>query len=122
MTGIDRKKARKESTVHTFLETRFCPVNLIKKFYDIHLNEYTEIIRRYLIDGGAGNIMQKLGIGIQIITTRAVLLPEEIITRRFIWLKGNRTGKLLERNEIEAIGMFLPGGALYGKEDNYKWQ
>ena len=89
---------------------------------DIHLNEYTEIIRRYLIDGGAGNIMQKLGIGIQIITTRAVLLPEEIVTRRFIWLKGNRTGKLLERNEIEAIGMFLPGGALYGMEDNFNWQ
>lgn len=89
---------------------------------DIHLNEYTEIIRRYLIDGGAGNIMQKLGIGTQIITTRAVLLPEEIVTRRFIWLKGNRTGKLLERNEIEAIGMFLPGGALYGMEDNFNWQ
>ena len=66
--------------------------------------------------------MQKLGIGIQIITTRAVLLPEEIVTKRFIWLKGNRTGKLLERNEIEAIGMFLPGGALYGMEDNFNWQ
>lgn len=50
-----------------------------------------------------------------------MLLPEEVITRRFIWLKGSRKGELLERHEIEAIGMFLPGGALYGKENNYIW-
>lgn len=50
-----------------------------------------------------------------------MLLPEEVITRRFMWLKGSRKGELLERHEIEAIGMFLPGGALYGKENNYIW-
>ena len=27
---------------------------------DLHLNKYPEIIRRYLIDAVAGNIMQKL--------------------------------------------------------------
>lgn len=37
--------------------------------------------------------------------------------RRFIWLKGNREGELLERYEIEALGMFLPGGALYEKSN-----
>ena len=88
---------------------------------DSHLNQYTEILRQYLINGGAGNIMQKLGIGIQLVTKRDMLLPEEVVTERFIWLKGNRKGKLLEKHEIEALGMFLFGGALYGKEDNYIW-
>lgn len=64
--------------------------------------------------------MLKLGVGIQLITKKFMLLPEEVIMRRFIWLKGNRKGELLEIYEIEALGMFLPGGALYGKEDNYK--
>lgn len=54
-------------------------------------------------------------------TKKFMLLSEEVIMRRFIWLKGNRKGELLKRYEIEALGMFLPGGALYGKEDNYKW-
>lgn len=88
---------------------------------DSHLNQYTEILRQYLINGGAGNIMQKLGVGIQLITKKTMLLPEEVVTRRFIWIKGNRKGELLEKHEIEALGMFLLGGALYGKEDNYKW-
>ena len=65
--------------------------------------------------------MQKLGVGIQLTTKRLMLLPEEVAMRRFIWLKGNRKGKLLEKYEIEALGMFLPGGALYGKENNYIW-
>lgn len=88
---------------------------------DAHLNQYTEILRQYLINGGAANTMLKLGIGIQLTTKRLMLLPEEVVMRRFIWLKGNRKRKLLEKHEIEALGMFLPGGALYGKEDNYIW-
>lgn len=88
---------------------------------DTYLNQYTEILRQYLINGGAGNIMAKLGVGIQLTTKRLVLLSEEVVMRRFIWLKGNKKGKLLEKHEIEALGMFLPGGALYGKEDNYIW-
>jgi hypothetical protein len=88
---------------------------------DAHLNQYTEVLRQYLINGGAGDIMLKLGVGIQLITKKFMLLSEEVIMRRFIWLKGNRKGELLKRYEIEALGMFLPGGALYGKEDNYKW-
>lgn len=88
---------------------------------DSHLNQYTEILRQYLINGGAGNILQKLGVGIQLTTKRLMLLPEEVIMRRFIWLKGNRKGELLEKHEVEALGMFLPGGSLYEKEDNYIW-
>lgn len=98
-----------------------------KMFYgvmqtDTHLNQYKEILRQYLINGGAGDIMLKLGVGIQLTTKKLMLLSEEVIMRRFIWLKGNRKGKLLERYKIEALGMFLLGGALYGKEDNYKWE
>lgn len=59
--------------------------------------------------------------GVRIQKKKTILLPEEVVMRRFIWLKGNRKGELLERYEIEALGMFLPGGALYGKEDDYKW-
>lgn len=66
--------------------------------------------------------MLKLGVGIQLTTKKLMLLPEEIIMRRFIWLKGNKKGELLKRYEIEALGMFLPGGALYGMEDNFNWQ
>ena len=88
---------------------------------DTHLNQYTEILRQYLINGGAANMMLKLGVGIQLITKRPMLLPEEVVMRRFIWLKGNRKGELLEKHEIEALGMFLPGGALCEKEDNYIW-
>ena len=75
---------------------------------DTHLNQYTEILRQYLINGGAANTMLKLGIGIQVTTKRFMLLPKEVVMRRFIWLKGSRKGELLDRNEIEAIGMFLP--------------
>ena len=41
--------------------------------------------------------------------------------RRFVWLRGDRKGELLSKTEIEALGMFLPGGGLHGNEDNYKW-
>ncbi len=51
-----------------------------------------------------------------------IILIGKVIMRRFIWLKGNKKGELLERYEIEALGMFLPGGALYGMEDNFNWQ
>ena len=80
-----------------------------------HLNRATEEIRRYIVDGGAGDVMLSLGIGIKVITKEAVLLPSEVVYRRFIWLEGERKGKELDRNEIEGIGMFLKHGAFYGK-------
>ena len=91
-----------------------------KMFYgvaltDNHLNNITEQIRQYLVNGGAGNIVVALGIGIKVITKKAVLLPNEVVYRRFVWLEGERKGKELDRNEIEGIGMFLKYGAFYGK-------
>ena len=82
---------------------------------DSHLNSATEQIRRYLVDGGAGNVVKALGIGIKVVTKEAALLPSEIVSRRFIWLNGERKGEELDRSEIEGIGMFLKHGALYGK-------
>lgn len=97
-----------------------------KMFYgvaqtDSHLNEYTEILRQYLINCGAGNLIQKLGVGVQVTKKQNGLLPEEVVMRRFVWLRGDRKGELLSKTEIEALGMFLPGGGLHGNEDNYKW-
>lgn len=88
---------------------------------EAHLARCTETLRCYLTNGGAGKLMNKLGIGIKLTTKQALLLPEEIVSERFVWLKGPRKGQLLERHEIEAIGMSLPGGALYQKEGNYRW-
>lgn len=82
---------------------------------DSHLNNATEQIRRYLVDGGAGNIVKDLGIGIKVVTKEALLLEPEIVSRRFVWLKGEHKGEELDRNEIENIGMFLKQGAFYGK-------
>lgn len=64
---------------------------------DAHLNQYTEVLRQYLINGGAGDMMLKLGVGIQLTTKKVMLLPEEVIMRRFIWLKGNRIRKTRNR-------------------------
>ena len=64
---------------------------------DAHLNQYTEILRQYLINGGAGDIMLKLGVGIQLTTKKTMLLPEEVIMRRFIWLKGRVIRKIRNR-------------------------
>lgn len=82
---------------------------------DNHLNNATEQIRHYLVSGGAGNVIAGLGIGIRVITRHAALLPEEVVSKRFIWINGERKGEELDRGEIENIGMFLKHGAFYGK-------
>lgn len=82
---------------------------------DAHLNDATEQIRQYLVNGGAGDVVKDLGIGIKVITKKAVLLPTEVTYRRFIWLCGEREGAELNRDEISGIGMFLKHGFLYGK-------
>lgn len=48
--------------------------------------------------------MLKLGVGIQLTTKKLMLLPEEVIMRSLVWLKGSRKGKLLDRNEIKMKG------------------
>ena len=91
-----------------------------KAFYgvaltDNHLNNITEQLRQYFVNGGAGSILSALGIGIRVVTKKLVLFPEEVISRRFVWISGERKGMELEKHEIEAIGMFLKDGAFYGK-------
>ena len=91
-----------------------------KMFYgvaltDTHLNNVTEQIRQYIVNGGAGEIVKALNIGIKVVTKKALLLPEEIVKRRFIWLDGERKGEELTVNEIIGIGMFFKYGAFYGK-------
>ncbi len=92
-----------------------------KAFYgvpltDEHLNNVTEEIRQYLVEGGAGELMQKMGIGIRIIETQFIF-PElnEVVKKRFVFISGENKGRELTRQEIEGIGMFLKDGAFYGK-------
>ena len=82
---------------------------------DSHLNNATEQIRQYIVNGGAGNVMKSLGIGIKVVTKEAALLPTEVVRKRFVWLNGERKGEELDMNEIENIGMFLKHGAFYGR-------
>ena len=82
---------------------------------DRHLNNATEQIRQYIVNGGAGNVTKSLSIGIKVVTKEAVLLPTEVVSRRFVWLNGERKGEELDMNEIENIGMFLKHGAFYGR-------
>ena len=88
---------------------------------DNHLNHSTEKLRQYLVNGGAGEILQKLNIGIKVITKEALLLPKETIYERFVWLDGNKKGEELDRHEIEGIGLFLKHGA-YENFFNHKTQ
>lgn len=83
---------------------------------DEHLNNATEIIRLYIINGGAAQIMQDLGIGLRVVEKQFPLMPElnTVISRRFIYINGERKGKELTINEIVNIGMFLCDGPYYG--------
>lgn len=82
---------------------------------DKHMNEATEHIRRYFINGGALEIVNALGIGIKVTEKRGFNQPPEIIEQRFIYLSGENAGRELTVNEICSIGMFLRGGPYYGK-------
>lgn len=94
-----------------------------KAFYgvaltDKHLNNVTEELRRYLVEGGAAEILQKLGIGIKITEKQFGVFPEllnEVIKKRFVFISGEHKGRELTRQEIEGIGMFLEHGAFYGR-------
>lgn len=115
---LDKLKEVKDMTCDYFEYRRM----MDKLFYGIpltdnRLNEATEIIRQYLVKGGAGNILKELGVGIRIVTKECVFLPPEIIRKRFVWLKGQRKGEELDRSEIESIGMFLKHGAIYRRCD-----
>lgn len=84
---------------------------------DNHLNNVTEQIRKYLVEGGAGDILKALGIGIKIEEKQHPMFPElnELIKRRFVFVEGENKGRELTRLEIQGIGMFLKHGAFYGR-------
>lgn len=85
---------------------------------DNHLNNATETIRQYLIEGGAGEVVKSLGIGLRIVEKQSQTFPElnKVIKERFVFVDGERKGEELTINEIRGIGMFLKHGAFYGKQ------
>ena len=72
---------------------------------DSHLNDATEKLRQYLINGRAEYIGNKLGIGIRTISNGS-----QIIRHRFIFISGDNKGRELSIHEIEGIGYFLKYG------------
>lgn len=80
---------------------------------DGHMDSATEKIRRYIINGSAGSVMQYLGIGLKVVTRKDFLGEEKMIRKRFVFLSGERKGEELTVDEIRAIGMFLKYGAFY---------
>ena len=84
---------------------------------DEHLNNATEQIRRYIVDGGAAPIMEALGFGIRVVEKQHPLFPElnEVIERRFVYINGKNKGRKLDKHEIMNIGFFLKWGCHYGE-------
>ena len=87
-------------------------------FTDNQLNNATEKIRQYLVNGGAGEVVRSLGIGFRIVEKQFQAFPElnEVVKKRFVFVDGERKGEELNINEIRSIGMFLKCGAFYGKQ------
>lgn len=85
---------------------------------DNQLNNATEKIRQYLVNGGAGEVVKSLGIGFRIVEKQFQAFPElnEVVKKRFVFVDGERKGEELTINEIRSIGMFLKYGAFYGKQ------
>lgn len=76
-----------------------------------HMNKATHRLHQYILDGGGAKIVAKLGVGIRQVTKSALLLPDDEISYRFVYISGDREGEELDIHEIESIGMFFPGGA-----------
>lgn len=82
---------------------------------DIHMNNAIETLRQYIVNGGAVDVANALGIGVQeMIIRRTEQSPEEVIRRRFVFISGERKGAELSIHEIEDIGLFLKHGPYYG--------
>ena len=79
---------------------------------DEHMNAATEKLRKYIVDGGYAKVLDKLGVGIKTVEKQFFLSElNQLIKKRFVWLKGERKGEELTVNEIISIGMFLKCGA-----------
>jgi len=77
---------------------------------DKHMNDATEHIRRYLLNAGESALCDALGIGI-----RTHEINGELARKRLVFLSGENAGRELTIREIENIGLFLRGGAYFGK-------
>jgi len=77
---------------------------------DKHLNDAAEHIRRYLLNAGESALCDALGIGIMTHEINGKLTRE-----RLVFLHGENEGRELTIREIENIGLFLRGGAYFGK-------
>lgn len=78
------------------------------------LNDSTEQIRQYLVNGGAGHVLNHLGIGVRVDEKRFFLEElNEITRRRFVWLRDS-TRRELTIPEIRVIALFLEGGPYHG--------
>lgn len=87
---------------------------------DRHMNNAAHRIHQYILNGGGAEIAAKLGIGIRQVAKSALLLPEEEVSYRFVYISGARKDKELDVHEIESIGLFFPGGPyahFFDKED-----
>ena len=80
-----------------------------------HLNSAVNRIQSYLMDGGAIDTVNYLGIGVQTISKPKAPRVYTVVRRRFVYIGGENAGRELTVNEICAIGMFLRGGPYYGK-------
>ena len=84
---------------------------------DAHMNAAIKEIHEYFLAGGAAEALAPLKIGLRILEKQHALFPElnEVISRRFIFLEGERKGRELSIHEICAIGLFLKHGPYYGR-------
>lgn len=78
-----------------------------KLFYGVaptneHLNNASETIRQYLVDGVAGEVVKSLEIGIKIMEKQFITSTKlnEIIKKRFVFVDGEKKGKEL-KNQSE---------------------
>ena len=86
----------------------------VEKFYfghaltEEHLNDATTSIAKYIVDGGAKELIESLGV---VICERWE--SDRMISRRFCFSDKQE----LTFKQIMALGLYLPFGAYYGSED-----
>ena len=89
---------------HDFAEKYFCGHTLT----DEHLNNATIEIAKFLVDGGAKEIIENLGICII-----ESWKDNRMLTRRFCFADKTE----LNKKQIMSLGLFLPYGAFCGKDN-----
>ena len=75
---------------------------------DEHLNNAAEQIRRYILEGGAAELMAELQIGL-----RLHIENDKIIRRRICFIGGENEGRELTIEEIRNLGFLFKGSRFY---------